>query len=171
MKLEVKNMKLIFLYRNIWFKKIVFYTDNKKYNDIVKVLNIKNRRDRIEYIYDEAVKYINKYYSDDLCQFKNGQCIAQRQNGGKDVNGCCKKCHLVTDNGCPSCNLACKLIYCKTALGNVKLLKLKDIPIIRCLSLTQRMILRSSFFNTREEVLKDLNYGLLYATIRGLLKK
>ena len=168
MKVEVKNTKLIFLYRILRLTGFKFYTNNKEYKEIVKALNIKDKRKRLEYIYDEAIRYVNKYYSDDLCKFENDQCIAQRKNGGNEINGCCKKCHLVTDNGCPSVNLPCKLIYCKTAIGNMNLLKLNDIPIIKCLTLGQRMVLSSSFFNTKEDILKDLNNGIIYSTFRSL---
>ena len=171
MKIEVKSTKLLFLYRSFLFKYIMFETKNKELKSIVNALNIKDREQRIEYIYDEGIKYINKYYSDDLCQFENDQCIAQRKSGSKEINGCCRKCPLVTDKGCPSSNLVCKLIYCKTALGNVKLLKFNEIPILKCLSVTQRIVLRGSFFNTREDILKELKCGLIYSVIRMLKKE
>lgn len=171
MELELKNIKLLFLYRSFLFKFVKFRTKDRDLVTIVKALNIKKRKFRIEYVYDEAVKYINKYYSDDLCKFENNQCIAQRKDGNGNTNGCCRMCPIVTDKGCPSSNLACKLVYCKTALGNLKLLKLHDIRILRCLSFFQRVILRGSFFNTREEILKDLNYGIVYGVIRGLMKE
>lgn len=171
MTIEVKNNGWLFLYRNLWCKNIEFYTKENKYKDIVKVLNIKNRKERIACIYDLAIIYVNKYYSDDLCQFVNNQCVAQRNGGSLEINGCCKKCHLVTEKGCPSSNLPCKLIYCKTALGNVKLLKFGQIDILKCLSIKSRIILMSSFFNTREEILNDLNGGLVYSIIRGLKRE
>lgn len=40
----------------------------------------------------------------------------------------------------------------------MKLLKLREIPILKCLSLSQRIILKGSFFQTREEVIKGLYY-------------
>lgn len=171
MKINLKNIKYLFLYQSFLFKKVVFETDDKSLLSIVKALNIKNKLLRIEYIYDEGIKYINNYYSDDLCKFEDNKCIAQRKNGNEYINGCCRKCPIVTDNGCPSSNLVCKLVYCKTALGNIKLLKFNEIPILKCLSIKQRMILRSSFFNTREEILNDLYYGLIYSLIRGLKKE
>lgn len=166
--MRIKSIKLIFIYRSILFKKIKFKTDNKDLKDIVKALNIKNKRDRIAYVYDEAVKVINKYYSKDLCQFKDGKCIAQRNND--NINGCCRLCHLVTDKGCPSVNLPCKLIYCKSALGNMRLLKFNDIKILKCLSLSQRLVLRSSFFMTREQIIDDMCHGILISTIRNIFK-
>ena len=168
MKIEVRNINLMFLYRMFRIFGCNFYTNDDKYINIVKALNIKSKKERLEYVYDEAIKYINEYYSDDLCQFKNQQCIAQRKQGGKEINGCCKKCSLVTNIGCPSVNLSCKLIYCKTALKNLKKLRFSEIPILRCLTLTQRIILKSSFFNTRENILMDMHKGLIYSVLRSL---
>ena len=166
MKIELKNTKLLFLYRSFLFKKVKFETKDKNLKTIVNALNVKKRKDRIEYIYDEAIKYINEYYSDDLCKFENNQCIVQRNTGVDRINGCCRTCKLLGDKGCISVNLACKLIYCKTALGNLKELKIRNIPILKCLSISQRIILKGAFFNTREEVLKELNYGMFYSGLR-----
>ena len=166
MKIELKNTKLLFLYRSFWFKNVSFDTKDKNLKTIVKALNIKKKKDRIEYVYDEAIKFINKYYSDDLCKFENNQCIVQRNAGVDRINGCCRTCKLLGDMGCISVNLACKLIYCKTALGNLKELKISNIPILKCLSLSQRIILKGAFFNTKEEILEELNYGMLYSGFR-----
>ena len=169
--MKIKNTKLLFIYRHSIFKIFSFETDNKDLQNITKALNIKKRKDRIEYVYDEAIKYINNYYSEDLCKFKNGKCIVQRQNKKDGINGCCRYCHLVTEKGCPSANLACKLLYCKTALGNIKLLKLREIPILKCLSIWQRSILKGSFFETKEEVIKDLYYGPVYSAFKNIFKE
>lgn len=173
MIIEIKNNKLLFLYRTFLFKFIKFNTKDKKLVSIVNALNIKDRKLKLEYVYDEAIKYINTYYSQDLCKFENNQCIAQRNGMSSNVNGCCRNCPLVTDSGCSSANLVCKLVYCKTALGNIKKLKFNHIPILRCLSIKQRIILRGSFFNTREQILKNLNYGIIYSfinSLKGLIK-
>lgn len=170
MKLTLKDTRLLFLYRSFIFKFVSFETEDKNLVSIVNALNINKRKKRIEYIYDEAIRYINKYYAADLCLFENNQCIAQRKSKSEHVNGCCRNCHLVTDSGCSTNNLVCKLVYCKSALGNMKLLKFHKIPILKCLSLNQRWILRGSFFNTREEILNDLNYGIIYSLFRTLKK-
>ena len=169
--MKINNLNKIFLYRSIFFKKVVFETDIKEYKIIVEALNIKNRKKRIAYVYDEAVKIINKYYSDDLCKFKNNQCIAQRKNKSKTISGCCRTCPLVTDKGCPTSNLTCKLLYCKTALKNLKALKIGDIKILKCLSITQRLILKTDFYATREQVINDLYYGIIIYGIRSLLRE
>ncbi len=169
--MELRNTKLLFLYRSFLFRLVKFETKNNTLKTIVNALNIKKRKQRIEYVYDEAVKYINDYYKEDLCQFKNNQCIAQRKSNNKKINGCCRVCPLVTDKGCPSSNLACKLIYCKTALKNLKLLKIRDIQVLKCLSIFQRLTLKGSFFQTREEIIKDLYYGPIYSSFKTIFKE
>ncbi len=159
--MKIKSTKLLFLYRTFFFKKVRFETDNKELKNIVTALNIKNKKDRISYVYDEAVKYINKYYSKDLCQFIDGKCIVQRKNNIDRVNGCCFRCPLVTDTGCPSSNLMCKLIYCKTSLNNMKTLKFNDIKILKCLKIKSRIILCSSFMLKKEDILDDMSVGYL----------
>ena len=134
--------KLLFLYRSILFKKTRFTTNNKELTKIVKALNIKKQKERITYVYDEAIKEVNKYYSKDLCQFIGNKCIAQRKNNSNHVDGCCYRCPINTTTGCPTASLNCKLIYCKTAIKNMKKLKFSDIKILKCLSPIQRLILR-----------------------------
>lgn len=147
-----------------------FKTNSKKYEKYVKALNIKNKRQRYEYIYDEALREINKYYKDDLCDFKNNQCIAQRKAGNGKINGCCRFCPIVTEKGCPSQNFSCKLIYCETALKGLKLLKLREIKILRCLPISKRLILKGDFFVTKEEVLNDLSLGLIIFSFKTIFR-
>ncbi len=116
MKITINNTKLLFLYRLSIFKSFTFKTDNKDLKIIVEALNIKRRKDRIKYVYEEAIKVINKYYYMDLCKFKDNKCIVQRKNKSNTISGCCRTCLILTDKGCPSNNLTCKLLYCKTAL-------------------------------------------------------
>lgn len=148
------------------FRFTKFDTNNKDLTKIVKALNLKGKK-RIIYVYDEAIKEINKYYSKDLCQFKDNQCIVQRTNGKGQVNGCCCLCSLKTEKGCPTVNLSCKLLYCKTALGNIKALKLNDIKILKVLSLRQRLILKGEFFSSKEEIINDLYHGIVYSAFRA----
>ncbi len=173
-EITLKSTKLLFLYRTFLFKKITFKTEKKELNEVVKALNIKSKKDRITYIYNETIKALNTYYKDDLCQFKDGQCIVQRNNKKGKVNGCCRFCPLVTDKGCPSENVSCKLIYCKTSIKNIKLIKLNDIAITKCLSIPKRAILKGDFFITREEFIDDLCKGpIIYAfrTIKRDIKR
>ena len=120
MKIKIKNTRLIFLYRSIFFKFkfINFYTNNNELKTIVNALNIKSRKKRIEYVYEESIKFLNLYYKDDLCKFEGNKCIVQRKTNSNWINGCCMTCPLVTEKGCPSSNITCKLIYCNEAKKN-----------------------------------------------------
>ncbi|MBR2841082.1 MAG: hypothetical protein IKF01_04340 [Bacilli bacterium] len=166
--MKIRSKKLLFLYRSILFKRVVFETDYPELNEIVCALNIKNRYKRYNYVYDETVKWINKYYKNDLCMFKDNQCIVQRKTG--KINGCCMYCPIVTENGCPSQNIACKLIYCKTALKNLKPLKLGEIPVVKCIPFTRRLILRSDFFQTKEKVLDDLKLPIFIYCLKTIFR-
>lgn len=168
--MELKNTKLIFLYKTFIFKKTTFKTSKEELKDIVTALNIKERKKRIKYIYEETVKYLNNYYSNDFCKFINNQCIAQRLNKVSDINGCCKHCKNVGSKGCTTSNIGCKLIYCKTSIKNFKLIKLKEIPILKCFSLRQKLILKMDVMCKKEEILKDLNYGIIYSSLRNFIK-
>ena len=138
---------------------------------ISNALNIKKRKERITYLYDEAIKYINNYYHEDLCQFVNDQCFVQRARKDNSKYGCCFDCKLVeSGKGCPSSNISCKLLYCKPALKNIKKLKIKDIELLRCFSIFQRLTLKIDFYSTREQMIKDLNYGIIYWFLRAIPK-
>jgi len=164
--MELKNTKLLFVYRGILFKFVNFHTKDDKLKNIVNALNIKKRKQRIEYVYDEAISYINEYYSNDLCKFVNNKCIAARKYKIDRINGCCRLCIHQNNTGCKVNNLSCKLFYCKAALENIKELNINDIEILKCLNKKQRFILKSDYFSTREEVINDSYYGIVIATIR-----
>ena len=164
--MEIRSTKMLFLYRSFLFRFVKFETKDKKLKNIVQALNIKKRKQRIEYVYDEAIKYINKYYSDDLCKFENGQCIVQRNNKSDKVNGCCRLCAYQSGKACDVNNVACKLFYCTTAIRNMKELNINDIDILNCLNKIQRFILKSDYFSKKEDVINDLYYGVVIATIR-----
>ena len=148
---------------------IINNINNQDIDIINKALNIKNKRKRIIYIYDELVKYLNEYYREDLCKFENDKCFVQRKNNNKF--GCCAECPLVkSGTGCPTSNVSCKLIYCKPALSNIKRIKLIEISISRCLSIIQRFILRFDVFSTREQIINDLYFGIIWWYM-GTIKK
>ncbi|MBR3898490.1 MAG: hypothetical protein IKJ43_04360 [Bacilli bacterium] len=172
--INIKSTKLLFLYRTFLFKFTKFKTDKEELKNIVNALNKKNKKERYTYIYEETIEALNKYYKDDFCDFQNNQCIAQRKSGSKKINGCCRFCPIVTDKGCPSENISCKLIYCKTSIQNFKLLKLWNVKITKCLSPGRQLILRGNFFITKDEFIKDLYDGTFifpFRTIKRELKR
>ena len=141
-------------YRSILFAFTKFESDNKEIEHIITALNIKNRFKRIKYVYDTACDEVDAFTEGkNICGFKDGVCRA------KIKNGCCRKCFHVTDHGCPSRNLACKLFFCTKVRNKYKIIMFDDLKILYCLSFRCRVILRHDFFTLREEVLMDMYIG------------
>ncbi len=174
MIINEKNIYLLHLYKSIFFRFCKFKTDsnNKQYKIIVNALNIKNRKQRITYIYDSTCNYIDDYYQkENICGFKNNQCYVQQKKHSDLQYGCCRKCKYKRNTGCPTKNIACKLFNCSEVKCTKKVLKYEDIITLKLLSIRQRIIIKSDFFSTREEVLKDLySYSIIYSTIRILIR-
>ena len=72
-----KFYRKLFFYKKIWFKKTNFILDSnfEELKPIVEALNIKNRKQRITYIYDTACQQIDDHYQNkNICGFKNSKC-------------------------------------------------------------------------------------------------
>ena len=167
-----KFIKRIILYKSILYINTEFQVKGCQVNDkiqqIIKGLNIKNRCKRITDVYDTACNIIDSNTKGlNICGFKNNKCyIQQKQNNGK-CNGCCRLCKYQNSNGCPTKNLACKLFNCSEVKKRYKTIEYKELAILKLLSLKNRLIVKSDYFSTREEVLKDLYaYTLTYSILR-----
>lgn len=167
-----KFIKRIVLYKSILYINTEFQLERNQINDklqqMINGLNIKNRYKRITYVYDTACSIIDSNTKGlNVCGFKNNKCyIQQKQNNGK-CNGCCRLCKYQNSNGCPTKNLACKLFNCSEVKKRYKTIEYKDLAILKLLSLKNRLIVKSDYFSTREEVLKDLYaYTLTYSILR-----
>ena len=171
-----KFIKKIFMYRSVLFKKVSFNLENTYNNEnidlIIKALNIKNRKQRINYIYDEACNLIdNKFKGINICGFTNGKCYVQLCSKKDYYNGCCRKCLYQTNYGCSTKNLACKLFNCSEVKSRYEVITFKDLKLLKVLSLKNQFIVKSDYFSKREDVLKDLySYSIIYSTIRVLLR-
>lgn len=179
-----KFIKRIILYKSILYINTEFQVKECQVNDkiqqMINGLNIKNRYKRITYVYDTACSIIDSNTKGlNVCEFKNNKCyIQQKQNNGK-CNGCCRLCKYQNSNGCSTKNLACKLFNCSEVKKRYKTVEYKDLDILKLLSLKNRLIVKSDYFSTREEVLKDLyahtlTYSILrifFRSIRNLLSK
>ncbi len=155
--------KKLFLYRSFLFKLVKFKleSNDESLYPIIEALNIKGRKQRITYIYNEACQKIDSYYKDkNLCDFKNGKCIAHRKNKIDKENGCCRLCEHRTCGLCPSRNIACKLFYCSTVKDKNKVIEFCDIEILRVLTPLQRFILKSDYFSLEKDVINDLYFGI-----------
>ena len=168
-------IKKIKLYKRLIYRNTIFKTNSKDIDiqRIIKGLNIKNRKERITYVFDESCKMLdNQTKNTNICGFdKNKQCIVQRNNKSNHICGCCRLCEYVTLNGCPSKNVACKLFNCSEVCSRRKVIKYEDLKILKVLSIRQRFVVKSDYFSLREDVLKDLYcYTLTFAIIRIILR-
>ena len=168
----IKFIKRVSLYKSVLYINTEFQVEGLQENDkvlqIIKGLNIKNRRKIITYVYDTACNIIdNNTKGLNICGFKKNKCyIQQIKNNGK-CNGCCRLCKYQNSNGCPTKNLACKLFNCSEVKKRYKTIEYKDLDILRLLSLKNRLIVKSDYFSTREDVLKDLYaFTLIYSILR-----
>ena len=153
--------------------------NDEELNGIIKALNIKNRRKRIEFVYDYSCNKIDEFYKGkNVCGFKNNKCYNQQAPNCTYINGCCRLCPYQTTHGCPDSNLSCKLFYCDTVTNKYKTIKMKDLKILKLFSIRQRIIIKDSFFSKRKEILLDLYIGsiiffamrLLYRGIRNFIR-
>ena len=91
----------------------------------------------LRFIYDEACDEVDKFCEGkNFCCFKNGVCR------NKVKNGCCRKCFHLTDKGCPTRNLACKLFFCSKVTDKHKVLLFDDLKILYALPFRCRIIVR-----------------------------
>ena len=160
---QEKLYKRMKIYNSFLFKKVLFKTDldDVACINIVNALNIKNKMKKIEYIYNTACDEIDNFYKDkNICQFNSqNKCINQQKNNSPNFNGCCMSCINQSNNGCTTCNLSCKFFYCDIINKKYKVLKIKDISILKLLTLRQRIILKQDFFSSKKQILRDLYIG------------
>ena len=85
----IKFIKRVSLYKSVLYINTEFQVEGLQENDkvlqIIKGLNIKNRRKRITYVYDTACNIIdNNTKGLNICGFKKNKCyIQQIKNNGK----------------------------------------------------------------------------------------
>ena len=164
---KIKYYKTIIFYNTIF--KLDSSIENEYLDSIVESLNIKNRKERIEYVYDRLCNIFDEKMELGICKFKNNKCIVQQKNRSKSCNGCCLNCSHQKNKVCNTQNLACKLFYCPRIKKSYSVLKMKDIPLFKLLSARQKIILKYDFFSSREELLRDLySYSFLFTTIKIL---
>ena len=169
-----KFYRKLFFYKSFIFKKTKFTveTNYEEVKPIINALNIKKRKPRITYIYDEACKQIDNHYKNkNICGFKNNKCYVQQKLQNGTINGCCRMCMYQGAKGCTTKNLTCKLFTCSEIEKRCKVIKFDDLKILNLLSFKNRMILKSDYFSKREDVIKDLYYGSFFLwTIRIVIR-
>ena len=167
-----KKKKKINIYKSILYYNTLFEVKNnineKNIDYITNALNMKNRKKRIEYVYDQSCKLIDrKNQGINICGFENGKCWVQRKIKNGKCNGCCRKCIYQTSNGCSTKNLSCKLFNCTEVRSRYNVIRYNDLKLLRKKKKKNQIIIKSDYFSKREDVLKDLySYSLIYSTFR-----
>ena len=167
-----KFLKRINIYKSILYYNTLFEVKNnineRNIDYITNALNMKNRKKRIEYVYDQSCKLIDwKNKGINICGFENGKCWVQRKIKNGKCNGCCRKCIYQTSNGCSTKNLSCKLFNCTEVRSRYNVIRYNDLILLKLLSKKNQIIIKSDYFSKREDVLKDLySYSFIYSTFR-----
>lgn len=162
---KIKFLKKIKYFRMSLFKIFSFeYTGNdEEIKEIVYALNIKNNRKRVEYIYDNVCDKIDKKFEGiNICGFNCGKCYAQQKGNRETKNGCCAHCAYQSSDGCKTKNISCKLFFCEEVTSRHKVVRYKEINLLKCFGIRQQIISRSSFFLNREEIVRCLAYKSLF---------
>lgn len=152
-----------FLYHNIYF---MLKEENEEIEKIITALNMKKRKERLLYVYEEACHEIDSFYQDqNICGFQDGKCYVQRKKNLDSINGCCRMCRFQSSKGCQTMNLACKLFFCSEVKERYKTLTFDDIHILKVLAKKERLIISSNYFSSKKEVLKDIQFNSLCIAI------
>lgn len=160
-----KFYKKLFLYRGFLFSPFKFETDYDDIIPVINALNIKNKYERIDYIYKYSLDYLDSYYkklNPNICSFCNNKCIVERINNYNHTNGCCRACIYQSTSGCKTRNLTCKLFYCTRVREKYKTYNYDNFYIIKCLDLRRQFILKEDYFTNEDDAILDLKIGLLF---------
>ena len=134
--------------------------------DMIKTaINIKNREDRYNYIYDTVCKILDdRICNENYCEFENDVCIRFRKENPNHKNGCCEwkgrgKCKYLVDSVCTmkTC-MACKLFTCPFLYKEKGIRQnVYDYVLIKYFfNKNQKYILECSFWTPKEIVMKRL---------------
>ena len=146
--------------------------DNKRLS-LIAALNackIKDKNERLEYIYMAACKYLdNEYIEKNICEFCNDICLGKKKYNVK--NGCCHEfklknifypknlplCQYQKEGKCIANCLGCKLFACDEVRKKGVKLTYYNVPLVRYFfNFAQKIMIRFSLFTHKDTVLKRL---------------
>ena len=164
--LNIKNHNLFKLYFYRFSKSSYYiYEDGKRTKDkelleIEKVLNTKDKKKRLELIYDITCDYLDNLDIIKICDFKDNKCFVNRSNNLRDC-GCCKNnrgvsCKYLGDRGCTTKCSGCKFYVCGPVRKKLNP-RLNDIKVAKYfLSLREKCYLKFSHFESKEEIINNM---------------
>ena len=163
-----KKLKSIIKYcdKNNLTIRIYSYLDdktNRELSIIEKGINIKDKKERYSYVYDEVCKILDEKVDTNYCEFKDNVCYRDRLKNNGHKNGCCEclgrgKCKYLNDGVCTmkSC-MACKLFTCASLRKKGIDEKANNyLPLKVFFTKKQRDILSYSYWTPKDVVIKRL---------------
>ena len=164
-----KKYKIELFYNND-FVDIYCITENsitdKRLIDIIEVvhaINLKNIREKFNYIYDAVCAKLDERRKTNYCEFENDMCVRDRKRGNDHNNGCCEckgrgKCQYLDHGVCTldSC-MACKLFTCPTLKTMGITQSINDFVLTKCFFTNrQKDILQFSYWTPKELIIEKL---------------
>ena len=129
--------------------------------DIETAINIKDKREKISFIYDKVCDYLDyDFIKNNKCLFMNNKCISDRNKSYIKDCGCCrakngKLCEYLKDNRCTIRNMGCKFFVCSTLKKQGISYKINSFPLLKYFcSFRQKIVLRYTIFVPKEKVLE-----------------
>lgn len=148
--------------------------DNKRLS-LIAALNackIKDKSERLEYIYMAACKYLdNEYIVKNICEFCNDVCLGKKKYNVK--NGCCHEfkvrnifyaknlslCRYQKEGRCTADCLGCKLFACDAIHKKGVKITYYNVPLVRYFfNFAQKIIIRYSVFTHKDKILRRLRF-------------
>lgn len=130
---------------------------------IEKALNIKQKKERYEYIYDVVCDYLDSCFCEkNLCEFKNNKCLGDRSKKFEKSCGCCNgktrgTCKYLINNRCSIKCMGCKLFTCPSLRKKGIKFRIKDIPLLNYFfNLRQKEVLAYTIFTPKDQVIERL---------------
>lgn len=131
---------------------------------IMHAINIKDKYNRYDYIYDTVCYYLDERRKSNYCQFKDDVCLESREkNRIGHKNGCCEwkgrgKCKYLIDSVCTLDNcMACKLFTCKSLKKIGISQHINDYVLTKYfLTSKEKDVLQFSYWTPKEEVMEKL---------------
>ncbi len=160
---DSKKKKYKILYKNKYYESEQKDKNIMQISQVVEALNIKDKKKRLEYIYDRACDILDSdFYGKNVCEFKDNRCIHDRKFK-VSCDGCCrsndgkKYCMYLVNHRCSIRCLACKFHVCSCIRKKGLKYRVNDILVIKyLLNFRQKCICYLNFFKTKEETIKDL---------------
>ena len=135
--------------------------------DSIKLESLKTKKDKYNYIYDKTCKTLDyEFETKNLCNFKDNKCVEKAKTNV--ICGCCRhyknlfskklvKCNYLKNKKCMADCITCKFFTCDTLEKQGIKFKVNDFYLINYyFNILQKFIIKSSYFTTKEKILKRL---------------